>query len=104
MAGDIGELILKAGGYPSYRIKNNAGKEVKFKNGVYKIKRDQYIISWNHSKNAWFGDKRKGCFIDKINYDGMVYDVELPRNHILWVKHNGKTCFSGNCRCCWSSL
>jgi len=104
LAGDLGELILKAGGYPSYRIKNNAGKEVKFKNGVYKIKWDQYIISWNHSKNAYFGDKRKRWLIDSIDYDGMVYDVELPRNHILWVKHNGKTCFSGNCRCCWSSL
>jgi len=34
-----------------------------------------------------------------VEYAGMVYDVELPRNHVLWVRRNGKTCFSGNCRC-----
>ena len=37
--------------------------------------------------------------ISLIDYDGMVYDVTLPKNHILWVRQNGKTCFSGNCRC-----
>jgi len=28
-----------------------------------------------------------------------VYDVQLAKNHVLWVRRNGKTCWSGNCIC-----
>lgn len=30
-------------------------------------------------------------------YDGYVYDVTLPKNHILMVRRNGKVSWSGNC-------
>lgn len=96
MAGDLGELIIKAGGYPSYSVMHTKGKKIKFKNGTYIINNNQNRISWNHSKTAYFND---GKGINLVDYDGYVYDIELPKNHILWVKFNGKTCFSGNCRC-----
>ncbi len=32
-------------------------------------------------------------------YDGIVYDVELEKNHTLFVRRNGKISISGNCRC-----
>lgn len=32
-----------------------------------------------------------------VNYVGRVYDVTLPRNHVLMVRRNGKACWSGNC-------
>lgn len=35
----------------------------------------------------------------EIDYDGMVYDVELERNHTLFIRYNGKVMLSGNCRC-----
>ncbi|WP_408954741.1 minor capsid protein [Natroniella sp. ANB-PHB2] len=39
--------------------------------------------------------------IKRVDYSGMVYDVELPKWHILLVRRNGKTVWSGNCRCAW---
>ena len=39
------------------------------------------------------------CIVDEIKYDGMVYCVELPKYHTLWVMRNGKTSWNGNCRC-----
>jgi len=96
MADDIGELILKAGGYPSYNIFYVKGKRQRFKNGEYIINNNQYTISWNKSKTAIFAN---GKGIEKFGYNDFVYDIELPRNHVLWVRYNGKTCFSGNCRC-----
>ncbi len=97
MAGDLGEMILRAGGYPSYSIMKTAGKLQKFKNGIYRIKNDQHVMAWNKSKTAVF--EKSQDRVNLIDYDGMVYDVTLPKNHILWVRQNGKTCFSGNCRC-----
>ena len=32
-------------------------------------------------------------------YNDYVYDVELSKNHVLWIRYKGKTCFSGNCEC-----
>jgi nucleoside-diphosphate-sugar epimerase len=32
----------------------------------------------------------------EIEYDGMVYDVTVP-NHIIYIRRNGKTLWSGNC-------
>lgn len=34
--------------------------------------------------------------ITKIPYNGFVYDVTVP-NHTVFVRRNGKTCWSGNC-------
>jgi hypothetical protein len=35
----------------------------------------------------------------QVEYDGFVYDVELPKHHILFVKRFGEGMWSGNCRC-----
>lgn len=32
---------------------------------------------------------------ESVQYDGNVYDVEVP-NHIIYVRRNGKACWSGN--------
>ena len=95
MADDIGELIIKTGGYPSYKLTKNKGKKQQFSNGLYTIKTDIWRIRWNHSKKAC----KKHMNIQTTNYDGMVYDIELPRNHAFFVRYNGKVCVSGNCRC-----
>jgi hypothetical protein len=36
---------------------------------------------------------------EAILYDDMVYCVELPKWHTLWVRRNGKTAWCGNCHC-----
>lgn len=36
-----------------------------------------------------------GVRVEKVLYTGTVYDVTVP-NHLLYVRRNGKTCWSGN--------
>lgn len=43
----------------------------------------------------WTFDKKE------IDYNDYVYDVELPKWHVLLVRRNGKVVWSGNCRCDW---
>ena len=39
-----------------------------------------------------------------VDYDDFVYDVELKKFHTLFIKRNGKTTISGNCRCTLRNL
>lgn len=96
---DMGELIIKAGGYPSF-IKMKV-KTIKFKNGTYTTKHPCWRIAWNKSKFAFkhSGEPAKGLKTKIIKYKGYVHDVALEKNHILWIQYNGKTFFSGNCLC-----
>jgi len=48
------------------------------------------------------GDKihlDEGPRVNLVDYDGYVCDIQLAKNHILWVRRNGKTAWSGNCLC-----
>lgn len=40
-----------------------------------------------------------GVSIERVPYDGRVYDVQLPKWHVLWTRRSGKTAWSGNCVC-----
>lgn len=93
MASDIGELIIKIGLRPSYfYIKP---KPTKFKNGIYTSKHVQINIYQTRSLSSqMIKIEKKDVF-----YDDYVYDVELKKNHTLFVKRNGKVTVSGNCRC-----
>ena len=93
MASDLGELILKIGHHPSYKLDKIKGKEQKFKNGTYTINNDLWRITDCRSKYASVYD------IKKVYYEGMVYCVCLFTNHTLYVRRNGKCVWSGNCRC-----
>jgi len=42
-------------------------------------------------------EKNKRSYID---YEGYVYSVEVPRYHTLYVRRNGKPCWSGNSEFC----
>jgi hypothetical protein len=95
LADDLSYLILLAGFYPSFSIDKNKNKEIKFKNGTYKLNNDIYRISINKSKHANISNS----VIDILDYDDMVYCLELPKWHTLWIKSNNKTSWGGNCRC-----
>jgi len=47
------------------------------------------------SRQTQMDTRRESRWIE--HYAGRVYDVTLPRNHILMVRRNGKACWSGNC-------
>ena len=93
MADDIGELILKTGRRPSYKVRKCAGTQHEFKNGTYTINYDHYIISECSSKYA------TQYYKEYVDYDGMVYDITLAKNHTLYIRHNGKCFWGSNCRC-----
>lgn len=80
-------VILLAGFYPSIKLYSTAGTVV-------------YCVSINKSKKARV-DK---CTIDKMEYTGMVYCLELPKYHTLWTRRNGKTSWNGNCRCSYGPV
>ena len=48
-------------------------------------------INHGHSKS------RKGRSERWVDYSWTVYCPSLPRNHTVYVRRNGKTCWSGNC-------
>jgi hypothetical protein len=95
MADDLGELLIKVGRGISFYLDKTTGKKVKFKNGVYTINHDCWKI--NELKNVHNGVKPAYRFI--VDYNDIVYDVELQKHHVLLTRRNNKVIWSGNCRC-----
>lgn len=93
MAGQLGELILKAGMRPSFRLQKNKGKMVHHHNGDYAGNHDVWVINACHSQYAMLTNMT----IELVLYNDMTYCVELEKYHTLWVRRNGKTCWCGNC-------
>lgn len=98
MESDLGEMILKAGKRPSYHVAKTAGKRHEFKNGTYTINHDHIRISECKAKTATVFEK------EIIEYDGMVYDVTLDINSIMYIRRNGKCFWGSNCRCYSTSI
>jgi len=101
LAGQLGEAIFKVGKYPSFR-KPPKPRAVKFSNGEYLPKHACWVIRENNSKRAYYNLSPsiayRGVQLKKVDYNGYVYDVELEKNHVLLVRRNGKTAWSGNCK------
>lgn len=93
MSVDIGEMILKLGKRPSYRYSARKGDMKIHKNGTYTTNNDNIIITECNSQTATVFEK------SEVEYDGFVYDIELEKNHIFYVRRNGKCVWGSNCRC-----
>ena len=93
MADELGELILKIGRRPSFKIASKAGTVSEFKNGVYATNYDCWTISECRSKTATQYSK------EEIDYDGWVYDLVLEKNATMYIRRNGKCFWGSNCRC-----
>ena len=91
MESDLCELALKGGFRPKVDIVKSRGKSIKFKNGVYKINHDMFVIHLNARTTITHIKK------DIVPYSGYVYCVEVP-NHTLLVRRNGRIMWCGNCR------
>ena len=101
MADDLQECILKIGSCANIS-KGNKGKgtlmEIEGKKS-YTRNHDCYIITeYCSRKEYWFETgARKDRYIKEIDYNGLVYCVNVP-NETLYVRRQGKPTWSGNCR------
>jgi hypothetical protein len=102
MADDLGELILKIGKRPSYCLLKNKGKEVQHRNGKYIGNYDIWMIKMCYAQISQIC--ATGIKKEIIDYNDITYCVQLPKNHTVWVRRNGKTTWSGNCKCYTSNI
>ena len=93
MADELGELILKIGRRPSFKIGSKKGTVSQFKNGVYATNYDCWTISECRSKTVTQYNK------EEIDYNGWVYDLVLEKNATMYIRRNGKCFWGSNCRC-----
>lgn len=61
----------------------------------------EYIASCNNSKNMPLIKTNKKNPFSIVDYMGSVHCVELERNHVVYVRRRGYTCWSGNSRAQW---
>ncbi len=95
MEAQLGELILKSGGTPSYSVNENPVYNDKEREKIYESNGAVYTIRHNSGRPS-----HKEFMAEKlIDYDDYVYDVELEKWHTLITRRNGKVVVSGNCRC-----
>lgn len=93
LCGDLCELILKAGYRPSIGVKPPTEHVVKKDGTIIKGNYDCYIIRVCNALTATVFDKK----IE--NYKGMVYDLTLEKNHIMYIQQNGRCYWGSNCTC-----
>lgn len=86
------ELLLKIGKRPSVSVRTPS-VTTKRDGSIIKGNYDLYIIRECNSVTATFFSKTTE------RYDGMVYDLTLERNHIMYIQQNGKCYWGSNCLC-----
>lgn len=103
MADDIQRLMLHIGYSSSISVVDKRGQVSEGVDSAgypYKIvnKSIVYMVSANKSKNEPIIKASNRTPFSTEQYNGMVYCVDLEKNHTLYVRRNGKTVWSGNCR------
>jgi len=94
LADDLQEIILKCGWAAivrkipktSYKKKILKGHFVQANYDIYKIRISKTHLTPKIYKNSF----------SLIDYNDYVYDITVP-NHTLYVRRNGKACWSSNC-------
>ena len=95
----IQRLALHLGYSSSYSIIDKRGQMGGYVNGRQIInKHVSYDVSFIIRKNEPIIKTSKRNPISEILYNDKVYCVELEKNHLLYVRRNGKTVWSGNSR------
>lgn len=104
LADDVQEICLKMGLKATIKLSD---RNIKRKDGeptlpiyhvhVSKLNRPKFIPS---EYKGVHGDRLDGSIIEIknewVDYDGMVYCAEVPPNHVLMVRRNGKAVACGN--------
>lgn len=87
MAADIGELIIKAGHFPSYRA-----YESELSNKPCNL-----IYELTGRTSLFQRSSKVGLKYEEVpEYEGMIYCAVLPKNHVFLTRRNGKCSWQGN--------
>lgn len=92
MAGDLCECMLKVGHRPSVAV-SEPHTAVKKDGTIIQGNKPHYSIRECNSVTSTVFDK------EEVGYSDYVYDLTLERNHIMYIKRNGKCFWGSNCRC-----
>lgn len=92
MAADLGVLLLRIGHRPSYNMQC-VGTSTKKDGTIIKSNYPCYRISECYAATSTVFDK------EYVDYDGLVYDLTLEKNHIMYIQKNGKCFWGSNCMC-----
>ena len=92
LADDLQELILKSGMLANLRIQRIKGTPCF---GKYRRRNDLYVLSVRRKRKDYSLDRR---VIGEVQYDGIIWDVEVEDWHTLLVRRHGKPFWSLNCR------
>lgn len=106
MKNDLTEIALKANYGCTYLLSKGSVRTIK---GIKtkKITRNIWYLSFSertefliyHKKNKYYAQKqnRQTSSVEEwIDYKGIVYCVEVPKYHTLFVRRNGKAVWCGN--------
>ena len=92
MASDLCECMLKVGHRPSVAV-SEPHTAVKKDGTIIQGNKPHYSIRECNSVTSTVFDK------EEVGYSDYVYDLTLERNHIMYIKRNGKCFWGSNCRC-----
>jgi len=99
LADDIQEILLKVGMSGNIRNLKTAGRMFEIEGSSRKSNYDEIVISLTNKNQPQVGYTpklgRNAATHKYVDYDGMVYCVEVP-NHVIYVRRNGIPVWSGN--------
>lgn len=95
---DFQELLLKIG-YSGNKLSRPSFGYPRPKNSKRKVQSIKYRINWIRTQNTPRINYNGQKHIRTLFYEGMIYDCTVP-NHVIYVRRNGKACWSGNSRGC----
>lgn len=99
LADDVQEIMLKVGKPSSIYKSPSGGKDGSpTGNTMYRVKTvEKYSYPWVNIDLNRKTRKPSCCGDGFVNYNGMVYCLTVEKNHILYVRRNGKALWCGNC-------
>ena len=106
LAGDFQRLLLHIGYSGTIQVIDRIGKTSRGYDKLgnpYEIttKNIEYRVGSNKSKNEPIIKTTNRDAFSSEYYDGKVYCVSLEKYHNLYIRRNGRTVWSGNCRSQW---
>lgn len=101
MADDFQRLLLHLGYSGTLTEYDRRGEKHMIGERLIESKNIDYYVSVNRNKNEPIIKNSNRNAFENEYYNGKIYCVELEKNNILYIRRNGKTCWSGNSRAQW---